>query len=87
MWLDEAHVHIGKEGYKLLIDLWIVRGYIHRGIPPERWELDPVYFQDVWRNALRDIPGWIGFKRLTLSSEDRALLERSLKEAARGIGY
>lgn len=78
VWPDERPHKISNEGYELLGDLWIVRGYLHRWIPPENWGLAPSYFQGVWRLALESVPGWPGFRRLELSEVDRAYLEQSL---------
>jgi len=79
VWPDERPARISKEGYELIGDLWIARGYLHRDVPPEQWGLDPAYFQAVWSYALLDVPGWPGFRRLELSEADRAYLVRSLK--------
>ena len=87
VWNDERPARISSEGYELLSDLWIVRGYLHRQVPPEGWGLDPAYFQEVWRNARDDVPRWPGFKRLTLSEEDSAYLSRCLKEDDEAAGY
>jgi hypothetical protein len=82
VWPDERPAEITNEGYELLGDLWIVRGLMHRDVPPEKWGLDPAYFQEVWRNALADVPRWPGFRRLDLSAADRTYLSRSIAEAA-----
>src|SRR5688500_4753979 len=68
VWPDERPPRISNAGYELLGDLWIVRGFIHRHLPRERWGLDPEHFAKVWENALRDVPGWPGFQRLELSA-------------------
>lgn len=87
VWSDERPTDISNEGYDLLCDIWIVRGFLHRRVPLEKWGLDPFYFQEVWKHALIDVPEWPGFKRLELSDEDRAYLSRCLQEAARGDDY
>jgi len=87
VWPDERPGTISREGYELLGDLWIVRGYLHRNVPPENWGLEPRYFQEVWRNALVDIPQWPGFKRLELSESERAYLSRSIEESSRRDDY
>ena len=81
VWPDERPQRISKEGYELLGDLWSVRGFLHRQVPTEQWGLDPAYFQEVWSNALEDVPGWPGFKRLRLSQVERAYLDTSLKKS------
>ena len=82
VWPDERPAEITKEGYELLGDLWIVRGFMHREVPLEQWGLDPAYFQEVWRSALADVPRWPGFRRLELSDADRTYLSTSIKGAA-----
>src|SRR5262245_35937210 len=79
VWPDERPAQISKEGYELLCDLWIVRGFLHRGLPPEKWGLDPGYFQEGWRNGRADVPHWPGFRRLELKEADRAYLLQSIK--------
>src|SRR5689334_4044145 len=41
IWRDERPDGLSPAGYETLCDLWIVRGYIHRGIPRENWGIDP----------------------------------------------
>lgn len=82
VWPDERPERITEPGYELLRDLWSVRGFLHRGIPTEKWGLDPNYFQAVWSHALQDVPEWPGFRRLQLSDEDQAYLNKCLAETA-----
>jgi hypothetical protein len=74
LWPDERPQKISNAGYEVLCDLWIVRGFIHRGLPPEDWGLDPQYFQAVWAEALRSELRWPGLLRASLSEEDRKVL-------------
>ena len=87
VWPDERPQGLSRDGWQLLGDLWIVRGFIHRGVPFEEWGLDPSYFRQVWEDALLDCPRWPGFSRLTLSTRDRKYLEACLKEATNGMDY
>ncbi len=87
VWADERPAKISKEGYELLGDLWLVRGYLHRNVPVEQWGLDPAYFQEVWKNALEDVPRWPGFRRLDLSHAERAYLDECLRETAGKTDY
>lgn len=84
VWPDERPAMISKDGYEMLGDLWIVRGFIHRQVPCEQWGLDPNYFQEVWRNALSDVPNWPGFRRMHLSQLDQAYMEVCAHEATLG---
>jgi hypothetical protein len=88
VWDDERPVGLTPAGYEMLCDLWIIRGYIHRGIPEERWGIDPAsgYFQDVWRRAQADALRWPGFNRMTLGAADRGYLDRSLQTLAGDAG-
>lgn len=87
VWPDERPERISSAGYELLGDLWIVRGFLHRQVPTEAWALDPAHFQEVWRDALEDVPGWPGFRRLQLSEVERAYLDQSLREASSSDDY
>lgn len=85
IWPDERPTKISSDGYELLGDLWIVRGFIHKHVPRERWGLDPEYFQEVWENALVDVPNWPGFRRMQLSISDQAYMDVCAFEAHRGL--
>lgn len=75
IWPDERpSEHLSNEGSEFLSDLWIVRGFIHRSLPPEQWGLDSQYFKDVWAFGLKNVGQWPGFKRLALSETDRSNL-------------
>lgn len=87
VWADERPERMSNEGYELLGDLWIVRGFLHRAVPTEQWGLDPAYFQEVWSNALQDVSDWPGFRRLQLSQAERAYLDKSLTEAMTSADY
>ncbi len=81
VWADERPGSLSSAGYELLCDLWVVRAFIHREIPPEKWGLDPAYFQVVWKDAQESQLKWAGFHRMTLSEKDRGYLDRCLEEA------
>lgn len=82
VWDDERPSGLTSIGYERLCDLWILRSYIHRGIPREKWGIDPGsgYFQDVWDRAQLEQIEWPGFKRMTLTEKDRDYLERCLRD-------
>jgi hypothetical protein len=82
VWPDERPSRISQEGYRLLCDVWIVRGFLHRKTPREEWGFNPPYFEEVWKSALLEIPRWPGFKRLELSPADQAYLDKSVSDAA-----
>ncbi len=79
IWPDERPLKpLSAAGAEFLADLWIVRGFIHRGLPEHEWGLDPQYFADVWEFGLANVEGWIGFKRLVLNAADCAYLTAAL---------
>jgi hypothetical protein len=82
VWDDERPSDLTPNGYETLCDLWIIRSYIHRGVPPEEWGVDPTsgYFQGVWQRAQTQRIRWPGFQRMTLSQNDREYFERCLRE-------
>jgi len=73
-WLDEEPSDAAGESYERLLDLIIVRSYIHMGTPRDKWySIAPTtYFAEVWDEALSRAPNWPGFKRVELSSDDRS---------------
>lgn len=83
-WLDEDPLDACSKSYEHLLDLVIVRSYIHLGKPREMWySITPtIYFVEVWDEALSRAPNWPGFKRLDLSNEDRSYF---LTELARPL--
>jgi hypothetical protein len=85
VWPDELAEGLSRDGYELLGDLWIVRGFFHRGVPREQWGLDPAYFEGVW--AENETVKWPGFLRLQLSDRDKKYLADSLAEAATATDY
>src|SRR5689334_1480955 len=74
IWADEHPDNITPEGYDIVCDLWVARSYLHRGEPiPERFHI-------VWEQAQSEGLRWIGFRRLTLSAEDKEYYEVSLRD-------
>ena len=86
MWEDERPGSISSEGYRFVRSLWVVRSFIHRGLPEEQWGLEPHHFQAIWRFAIDAKLKWPGFYRLELSWKDRIYFEKCLAETARGSG-
>ena len=75
VWEDERPRRISPDGYQYMVDLWAVRGFIHRGVPLERWGLGPESFLHTWNDALDTCLRWPGFRRLGLSIRDRQFLD------------
>lgn len=80
VWPDECPQGLSREGYELLQDLWIVRGFLHKQKQREDWGVRTTRFEEVWARALKDVAEWPGFKRLQLSGADAAYLRRSMQE-------
>jgi hypothetical protein len=77
-WDDEWPREITNKGHRKLRELWMARSYLHNdnsfdaaGEYAEEW-------REVWEQAIQEIPTWPGFKRVTLSEEDRAFLSGQL---------
>lgn len=86
VWSDERPIGLTPEGYETLCDLWIVRGYIHRGIPEDLWGIDPAsgYLQDVWQRARQEQLQWPGFERLVLRESDKSYFAQRRGDPAGG---
>lgn len=82
VWDDERPDGLSPSGYEVLCDLWIIRGYIHRGVPQVEWGIDPSsgYFQELWERVQAAKPNWPGFNRTELSHADRVYLEENLRD-------
>lgn len=78
VWEDERPRELSSDGYQYLTYLWAVRGFIHKGVPFERWGLDPEPFRHTWNDAFDTCLRWPGFRRLGLSTRDRAFLSDQL---------
>lgn len=87
VWADERPDRITTDGYELIGDLWIFRGFLHRGLPRNEWGLSPEHFESVWKFAREDIPNWPGFRRIELSSSERQFLEDEMRDIAATKNY
>ena len=83
IWEDERPSELSRSGSQFIARLWVVRSFIHQGIPPERWGVDPTPFENAWRAAQSAGLKWPGFMRLNLSEEDARYLKTSLDAASR----
>lgn len=73
-------VGLSNDGWELLGDLWSIRGFIHKGLSPERWGRNPTYYQRVWQAARESALRWPGFRRLTLSASEQRVLVDGIQE-------
>lgn len=85
VWSDEVPDGLTPEGYEKLIDLLIIRSFIHRQISPSNWWIldskDSKYFQEVWSKAIQQNFKWPGMNRLKLTKSDQEYYKQQQKEA------
>jgi len=80
VWPDESPNDITMDGFEKLSILWAVRSLFHQGLTIADHPLDPEYCRNIWERANQEIPGWPGFKRLTLNDKDKAYFEQRLNQ-------
>jgi hypothetical protein len=80
VWADEVPKGLSREGYDIVRDLLAARGFIHRGVPIEDWDRGVSDRADRWNAALDAGLRWPGFRRLALTRDQRALLDRHLAD-------
>lgn len=56
---------------------------IYRGLTLEDLPFEPEYYKELWTLAQQQVSEWPGFKRLTLSAEDKAYFEDQIARAER----
>lgn len=78
VWSDELPSGLTPYGYDFMRDLLVARGYLHRGVPPEAW--DSPERLERWNEALAAELRWNGFRRVTLTGPQRALLYAHLAD-------
>ena len=83
IWADERPRELSRSGSQFIARLWVVRAFMHQGIPPEHWGVDPTPFEKAWRAAQSAGLKWPGFMRLNLSEEDARYFKTSLEAASR----
>ena len=79
-WDDELPSGITPDGLDVLQSLWTARSLFHRGLTFADHPINPEYSRRVWEQALKEIPNWPGFKRLTLSEKDQAYYEQKMTQ-------
>lgn len=78
VWPDEVPDGLSREGYGYVRDLLVARGYLHRGIPVDRWDFGYADRWERWNEALASGLRWTGFRRIGLTAAERDLLRRYL---------
>lgn len=81
-WSDEIPDGLSPAGREIVRDLLAARGLIHRGVPAEEWDRGSTVRMDLWNAALASGLRWNGFRRIVLTREQRALLERHLADTS-----
>jgi hypothetical protein len=82
VWSDEVPPGLSSAGYEAVRDLLAARGFIHRGIPVEDWDRGWTDRADLWSAALAEGLRWPGFRRLALTRDQRAILDRHLADTS-----
>jgi hypothetical protein len=80
VWSDEVPDGLSASGHEYVRDLLGARGYIHRGVPVEAWDLGSTVLAERWDQARAAGLRWNGFQRLALTVEQRALLQRYMED-------
>jgi len=74
-WDDELPLDATRGARQVIRELWIARSLLHKGLTFGAHPFNPEACRQMWEQANKEIPGWIGFRRLTLNERDRAYLE------------
>lgn len=83
VWKDERPRGLSLDADDLVNSLLIARAPIHRGLTLDDIPFDPEYYKELWASAQQQISNWTGFKRLTLSDEDRKYLNDEIAASFR----
>ncbi len=83
IWEDERPEGLTPAADDLVGSLIIARSLFHKGLTLEDHPIDPSYCKELWGSAQRQIGGWPGFKRLSLSDKDRKYLEDEIAIASK----
>ncbi len=82
-WKDERSEELSPDGYKLVNSLIIARSLLQQGLTLDDHPIDPEYCKKLWAIAQKQIADWPGFKRVTLSAEDKEYFEDQIARAER----
>jgi hypothetical protein len=79
-WSDEVPAGLSADGSAYVRDLLTARGYVHRGVGADAWELGGSQLAARWSEANAMGLRWNGFRRLVLTPPQRAVFERFLAD-------
>jgi hypothetical protein len=80
-WKDEIPREISENGMDKLWNLFIARSYIHDNRPFSSHFRGGRHLEEAWSKSRNEIPDWPGFKRLSLSNEDRSFYDDERRKA------
>lgn len=80
VWADERPNGLTPAAYETLCDLWVARSFLHQGLPFSNHSLDPEYFENIWKRALKQGFRWPGFSRLTLNEGDKIYYTKMMQQ-------
>jgi len=83
IWDDERPMGLSSEAYRTISSLLVARSLLHKGLTLDDHPINADYCKKVWAAAQQQISDWPGFKRLTLSDEDRKYLEDEIAASFR----
>ena len=83
IWEDERPIGLSSEAYRAVGSLLIARSLLHQDLTLDAHPINPELCKKLWAHAQQQISNWPGFKRLTLSDEDRNYLEKEIAASFR----
>lgn len=83
IWKDERSDDLSPDAYHIVSSLFVARSLLHQGLSLDDHPIDPELCKKLWAQAQQQISEWPGFKRLTLSAEDKAYFEDQIARAER----
>ena len=83
VWKDERPRGLSLDAGRVINSLLVGRNLLHRGLTLDDHPINAEYCKKVWAAAQQQISNWPGFKRLTLSAEDRKYLNDEIAASFR----
>ncbi|MFA7340454.1 MAG: hypothetical protein WC028_26970 [Candidatus Obscuribacterales bacterium] len=83
IWEDERADELSTEAKRMVNNLLIARSLLHQGLTLDAHPINPELCKNLWALAQQQVSEWPGFRRLTLSAEDKAYFEDQVARAER----
>ena len=83
VWRDERPRGLSLDADRVINSLLVGRNLLHRGLTLDDHPINADFCKKVWTASQKQIADWPGFKRLTLSDEDRKYLEEEIAASFR----